>query len=104
MFDSGKVKIPVHNIRKNKPDGSFGNVWTKGGYIGGYILIDDETVTLKYLGTLGIFNRKTVKYSRDKQEELLIRRILRIYDDEQDFSVSMNPRDFEKFIKVMKGK
>ena len=100
MFDSGKVKIPVHSIRKNKPDGSLGNGWTKGGY--GYILIDDETVTLKYLGTLGIFNRKTVKYSRDKQEELLIRRILRIYDDEQDFSVSMNPRDFEKFIKVMK--
>ncbi len=100
MFDSGKVKISVHSIRKNKPDGSLGNGWIKGGY--GYILIDDETVTLKYLGTLGIFDRRKLKYSRDKQEELLIRRILRIYDDEQDFSVSMNPRDFEKFIKVMK--
>ena len=57
MFDRDKFKIGVDGIRENKPDGKLGTFWTRGGVI----LIDDETITLQYLGTIGIFNRKTVR-------------------------------------------
>ena len=57
MFDRDKLKIFVMGIKNNE----HGILWTKGGVI----LIDDETVTLKYLGTLAVFDRKTVNYYRE---------------------------------------
>ena len=99
MFDRDKFKIGVDGIRENKPDGKLGTFWTRGGVI----LIDDETITLQYLGTMGIFNRKTVRYYRDRDEELLFKRVLRICDDTQDFSVTMYPSAFDKFMKAMKN-
>lgn len=99
MFERDKLKIAVQGIRKNESDGKCGNFWTKGGMV----LIDDKTIKLNYLGTLAIFSRKTVKYYRDNEEEkLLIKRIVRLYDGEQDFSVAMFPSAFAKFIKAMK--
>ncbi len=99
MFEPEILRIGVSGIRKNKPDGKPGTWWTRGGFI----LIYNETITLECLGTLAIFNRKTVGYYRDRDEELLIKRILRIYDDTQDFSVEMFPKEFDKFMKAMKG-
>ncbi len=98
MFDRDKLKIGVDGIRKNKPDGKLGTFWTKGGVI----LIDDKTIKLNYIGTMAIFSRKNVKYYRDKDEELIFKRVLRICDDTQDFSVIMYPSAFDKFMKEMK--
>ena len=105
MFEPEILRIGVSGIRKNKPDGKPGTWWTRGGFMtrGGFILTYNETITLECLGTLAIFNRKTVGYYRDRDEELLIKRILRIYDDTQDFSVEMFPKEFDKFMKAMKG-
>ena len=95
MFDRDKLRIAVKGIRDNQSEFS----WTKGGVI----LIDDETIILNYVGTLAIFNRKTVKYYRDREEEVVFKKVLRICDDMQDFSVAMLPTAFDKFMKIMKN-
>lgn len=94
MFDRGKLKIFVRGIKNNE----HGILWTKGGVI----LIDDETVTLKYLGTLAVFDRKTVNYYRETDGTVIFGKVLRIYDDKQDFLVAMFPTAFDKFMKIMK--
>ncbi len=89
------MTIAVQGIRKNHSDGTLGTFWTKGGKI----LIDGDCITLHYLGTLAVFHRKNLHYYRDTQEELLLKRILRLYDEEQDFSVIMYPSAFEQWRK-----
>ena len=44
-----------------------------------------------------------VRYYHDRDEELLFKRVLRICDDTQDFSVIMYPSAFDKFMKAMKN-
>ena len=66
-------------------------------------MIDDETIILNYVGTLAIFSRKNVKYYRDREEEVVFKKVLRICDDMQDFSVAMLPTAFDRFMKAMKG-
>lgn len=95
MFDRDKLRIAVKGIKDNHSEIPW---WTRGGVI----LVDDETITLNYIGTLAVFNRKTVKYYRDRDEKMLVKRIVRIYDEEQDFSVIMYPKAFEELMKVMK--
>lgn len=95
MFDRGKLRIAVKGIKDNQSE----IPWTKGGVM----LIDDKTIILNYVGTLAIFSRKTVRYYRDRDEEVLVKRVLRIYDDIQDFSVEMFPTAFDKFMKAVKG-
>ena len=95
MFDRDKLRIAVKGIKDNQSEFS----WTKGGGI----LIDDETIILNYVGTLAIFSRKNVKYYRDREEEVVFKKVLRICDDMQDFSVAMLPTAFDRFMKAMKG-
>lgn len=98
MKNNKALKIPCHAVRKNKSSHKPGFWWKYGGCV----LIEDDTVIIDgYDLHRFVFDRSRVSYYRDTKEELLLLRIIRIFDDEKDFSVQLSGSDYNRFMKAM---
>ena len=98
------VKIAVLAMRKNE-NGKLGLLWVRGGKI----IIYENKIELKlpFNFSLAEFSIDDVVCYRDRKEELLVARIVRMYDGKQDCSIQLFSDAYEKLMTAInerKGK
>lgn len=93
------IRIPVQAMRKNE-NGRLGLLWDRGGRI---IITDDKVeLQLPFGFKLAEFSIGDMYCYRDRKEELLISRIVRMTDGKQDYSIQLLSDGYEKLMSAIR--
>ena len=89
--------IFTKRVRNNARSGFLGSFWKTGGKL---VVYDDSIVLRSFFKSI-YFDRKRLTYERENKEEVLYNRIVRLHNEQYDYSVQMSPRQFNKFLTIM---
>lgn len=87
-----RYNLLLRGVRNNQRSNVLGSFWRTGGRL----IIDNSDITIRTWFQTVSFDRKSVHVERTKKEELLTRKILRIYDADKDFSVQLSARQYKR--------
>ena len=89
--------IFLNGVRNNSHSGFIGSFWKSGGKL----IVHEDTIVLRSFFKSIRFDRNSLIYERESRKEALYNRIVRLYNDQYDYSVLMSPRQFNKFFTMM---
>lgn len=69
---------------------------------GGSLIIYDDKYILKYFGNLHTFDKNKTKFEK-AEDDFLIFKIVRIYDDEVSYDLIITPNTLEKLNRILKS-